>query len=63
MSGRLRSGFTTVREIFSYALGTGVLVYGVAYASADRALIVVGAGLALLGAPIVGDVFDRKTKE
>jgi hypothetical protein len=37
-----------------------VLIYGVVEASPDRQLVVVGAGLALLGAPIVGGIFERK---
>jgi hypothetical protein len=57
---RLKSGFTSVRELLSYAIGTGVLLYGVLGAASDKALVVVGAGLALLGAPIVGSVFDKK---
>lgn len=60
MSQRLQSGFTSLRELLSYLLGTGVLIYGVVEAPADRQLVVVGAGLALLGAPIVGGIFEKK---
>lgn len=57
---KIESGFTSVREIVSYFLGAGVLIYGVVEASPDRQLIVVGAGLALLGAPVVGGIFEKK---
>lgn len=57
---RIESGFTSVRELLSYLLGAGVLLYGVVEASPDRQLVVVGAGLALLGAPIVGGIFEGK---
>lgn len=60
MTRRLSSGFTSVREMISYAIGAGVLLYGVLEAAADRQLVVVGAGLALLGAPIVGGIFEKK---
>lgn len=60
MARLLPSGFTSVREVFSYLLGTGVLLYGVVEAAPDRQLVVVGAGLALLGAPIVGGIFEKK---
>ena len=60
---RMASGFANLREILSYVLGAGVLVYGVTEAPTDKAYIVVGAGLALLGAPMVGTIFDKKTKE
>lgn len=62
MSG-LKSGFDSLKELGQYLLGAGVLIYGVTTASADKALIVVGAGLALLGAPIVGSIFDKTPKE
>lgn len=57
---RFASGFSNFREVLSYLLGTGVLLYGVVIAPPDRQLVVVGAGLALLGAPIVGTIFERK---
>lgn len=57
---KIKSGFANVREILSYILGAGVLLYGVVGASSDKAIIVVGAGLALLGAPIVGTIFEKK---
>lgn len=60
MSTKLALGFTTVRELSSYLLGAGALIYGVVGAPADKALVVVGAGLALLGAPIVGGLFEKK---
>lgn len=56
------SGFATLREVLSYVLGAAVLIYGVTFAEPDRAYLVVGAGLALLGSPIVGSIFDRKDK-
>lgn len=60
MTRFLPSGFTSLREVISYLIGTGVLVYGVVEAPSDRQLVVVGAGLALLGAPIVGGIFEKK---
>lgn len=57
---KLQSGFSSLREIISYVLGAGTLLYGITAAASDRALIVVGAGLGLLGAPIVGSIFDKK---
>lgn len=60
MSGKFASGFSTLRELGSYLLGAGTLIYGVVGAPADKALVVVGAGLALLGAPIVGGMFEKK---
>ena len=59
---RMSSGFTSVRELLSYILGAGVLIYGVVEAAPDRQLVVVGAGLALLGAPIVGGMFGGGDK-
>lgn len=56
----LAFGFSSVRELLSYILGTGILIYGVLEAPPDRQLIVVGAGLSLLGLPIVGGIFDKK---
>lgn len=58
--GRLASGFTSIRELVSYALGAGALVYGLEFSAPDRAYLAVGAGLALLGAPIVGTFFEKK---
>ncbi len=57
---RLVSGFASLREMVSYALGSSILLYGVLVAPSDKALIVVGAGLALVGAPIVGTIFEKK---
>lgn len=57
---KLALGFTSIRELLSYLLGTGILIYGVVEAPPDRQLIVVGAGLSLLGLPIVGSIFDKK---
>lgn len=57
---RMSLGFTSLREVTSYILGAGTLIYGVLGAPTDKALIVVGAGLALLGAPIVGGKFEKK---
>lgn len=57
---RLTSGFTSLREVLSYLLGAGVLLYGVLEAPPDRQLIVVGAGLSLLGLPVVGTIFEKK---
>ena len=57
---KLNSGFSSLRELLSYLLGAGVLLYGVVEASPDKQLVVVGAGLALLGAPIVGNLFEKK---
>jgi hypothetical protein len=57
---RLSSGFTSIRELISYALGAGALVYGLEFSAPDRAYLAVGAGLALLGAPIVGNIFEKK---
>ena len=57
---KLQSGFTSIRELLSYLLGAGTLIYGITTASSDKALVVVGAGLGLLGAPIVGGIFDKK---
>lgn len=56
----LASGFNSVRELLSYILGTGILIYGVVEAPPDRQLIVVGAGLSLLGLPIVGGLFEKR---
>lgn len=55
---RIKSGFATLREMLSYGLGAGVLIYGIEFSAPDRAYLAVGAGLALLGAPIVGNVFE-----
>ena len=60
MSNRLPLGFSTVRETISYLLGAATLAYGVLEAPADKALVVVGAGLGLLGLPIVGGFFEKK---
>ena len=57
---RMPSGFASLREVVSYLIGTGVLVYGVVMAEQDRQLVIIGAGLALLGSPMVGGLFDRK---
>lgn len=57
---RLTSGFTSIRELISYALGAGALIYGLEFGAPDRAYLAVGAGLALLGAPIVGNIFEKK---
>lgn len=59
---RLQTGFASLREMLSYALGAGVLIYGIEFSAPDRAYLAVGAGLALLGAPIVGNVFESIKK-
>lgn len=56
----LPSGFGSVKEILSYVLGAGALLYGFEFAAPDRALLAVGAGMALLGAPVVGSIFEKK---
>lgn len=63
MSKKLPLGFTTVKEALSYMLGAVTLGYGVIEAPADKALVVVGAGLGLLGAPMVGDYFAKKSEK
>lgn len=57
---KIALGFTTVRELISYGLGAATLGYGVLEAEPDKALVVVGAGLGLLGLPIVGGFFEKK---
>lgn len=57
---RFTSGFTSVREAISYALGAGALIYGLEFSAPDRAYLAVGAGLALLGAPIIGNFVEKK---
>lgn len=53
-------GFTSVREITSYVVGLATLYYGVVEAAADRQLVIIGAGLGLLGLPVVGSFFEKK---
>ena len=57
---RLPSGFSSIREISSYILGAGALIYGITAAASDKAYFAVGAGLALIGSPIVGSIFEKK---
>lgn len=57
---KLPLGFQSIREAMSYMLGAATLGYGVLEAPADKALVVVGAGLGLLGLPIVGGLFEKK---
>jgi hypothetical protein len=60
VSKRLPSGFASIREALSYALGAGALIFGITVADPDKAYFAVGAGLALIGSPIVGSIFDKK---
>jgi hypothetical protein len=57
---RLPLGFASVKETLTYAFGVATLWYGVVQAAPDKALIVVGAGLGLLGLPVLGGLFDKK---
>jgi hypothetical protein len=57
---RLPLGFASVREVASYFLGAATLWYGAVQAPTDKAWIIVGAGLGLLGLPMVGGFFEKK---
>lgn len=60
MASKFEVGFSSLKELMSYLLGAGVLVYGVGFAEPDRQLVVVAAGLSMLGLPIVGGLFEGK---
>lgn len=57
---RFDSGFGSVREMLSYAIGGFALYYGIVEAQPGSQLIVVGAGLTLMGLPVIGSIFGKK---
>jgi hypothetical protein len=59
---KLDLGFSSIRELTSYVAGLATLYYGVVEAGADRQFIIITAGFALLGLPVVGSIFEKKEK-
>lgn len=60
MSTRLQLGFSSVKEIITYVLGALTFGYGALEAPTDKAWLVCGGGLAMLGLPLAGNLFDKK---
>lgn len=60
---RMQSGFATLRDLVSFGLGAGILIYCIVVEPPPPEPISIGVGVALAGLPTAAAVAGRKTTD